>query len=107
MKTIVPVDVKLQMDPAEALYRLGQHLRIYYPGTTPDKLERSLTPGYWQFKEPCAGAGRCASPLHTFLSNADSCRHTIEFSEHGTRENGRFVKPYRIWEALVKAPVAT
>lgn len=95
------------MTPAQASERLALHLSFYHPGVTLADLERTETRGYWRMKSPCAGANQCSSPLHGFLGNAGGCHHTIEFSEHGRRENGRFLKPHRVWEALATEPVHT
>jgi hypothetical protein len=87
------------MTHEEALHRLAEYLRFYHPRLTPDDLVLSSVRGYWRMKEPCDGA--CRHPIHGTLGNRSPAYHTISFGEHGTRDRfGRFVRPYRVWEAL-------
>lgn len=92
------------LSPAQAAERLARFLSFYHPGVSPEDLERTTTRGYWRMKSPCGGAAHCSNPLHGFLGNSEGCQHTIAFTEHGKRVNGRFVRPFRVWEALDQAP---
>ena len=94
------------MDLAEARRRVADHFLWAYR-TTLDEVEIMDTPGYWQKKKPCGGwAGGCPSPLHGFEFNEKGIRHTLTFTEHGVRERGRWVSPYRAWRLIRDAELA-
>lgn len=79
-------------------------LKWNHPGITPDMLERASTPGYWRVKDKCPGGERCRHAFRGVMGPCDGdVELTISFSEHGQRDaKGRFVKPYRAWEAWRK-----
>jgi hypothetical protein len=58
------------------------------------------TRGYWQDRNTCKGDGSCPEPLHKMLGCREGVKHTYYFVEHGRDENGRFLRPYRAWEAI-------
>lgn len=76
-------------------------LQTYYR-VTPDEIEPTSTPGYWQHKTPCGGARNgCREPIHGYVGNERAIRHTIQFLDSDRDRNGRFLSPYRTWRAAV------
>ena len=80
-------------------------LRIRY-GLNPEDVEPTSTPGWWRIKEPCGGIeGGCRAPMHVYMFCGSPARHTVYYAEHGERdERGRWVRPYRVWEATRPTP---
>ncbi len=81
--------------------RLRSYLDLYHPHIKIDDLEISDSKGYWRVKGGCKGGINCT---HAFRRALGPCEGktdlTISFSEHGKRdENGRWINPYRVWEA--------
>ena len=76
-------------------------LKWNHSDISPDMLERTNTPGYWRVRGGCPGGERCVHAFRGALGPCDGgVELTISYAEHGKRDRkGRFIKPYRAWEA--------
>jgi hypothetical protein len=83
---------------------LGRYLRLYHPRYTEADLEPAQSRGNWRVKGGCPGGKDCR---HAFRGALGPCAGggdlIISFSQPGRDEKGRFLRPYRYWESVVKA----
>jgi hypothetical protein len=79
---------------------LARYLKIHHYGVTPDDLEITDTRGFWRFKARCPGGENCR---HAFRGHTVACEGggqiTLYIYQSGRDHNGRFLRPYRLWEA--------
>lgn len=75
-------------------------LRNYHPHLTVADLELTDTRGYWRVKGGCLGGEACR---HAFRGEFGPCQGggelTLYFIQPGRDSLGRFLRPYRYWEA--------
>lgn len=79
---------------------LTEYLRWYHKADVADFIPVE-TPGYWQRKDLCGGRGKCSSvAYHGCWGFEGPTYHTVRFHDADCRdERGRFVSPYRTWQA--------
>lgn len=74
------------------------YLDLYY-NLKPEDVEISDTPGSWRVKKLCPGGEECRHAFRIALGPCSGGRETfIYYAEHGAREKGRFVSPFREWK---------
>lgn len=87
---------------------LADFLRFQHPDLTVDMLEPTDSRGYWRVIGGCKGGDQCTHAWRGVLPACDGgVELTVSFNEIGKRHpNGRYVRPFRVWEAARAEAIA-
>jgi hypothetical protein len=89
------------MTDQELVRRALDDMRIRFRVESPDDVVVTEARGYWHMKAPCPGGDGCRHGSRAEMGPCDGSEVlSVDYSEHAVRgEEGRFVPPYRAWEA--------
>jgi len=81
----------------ESIAIVNRDFKMRYKKTL-DDMHITETPGYWEANNPCNGECGMHPP--------SSLHHTFSFSRPGRGKDGKFLRPYRHWEAIRKGDLS-